>query len=108
MTTKTVSCRANQQNVTLHVKHGPSQTQLEITVERLAEYYIYNIILPASALSVLAISSFFIPIDEGERISFSITILLSFMVLMLQVSAILPENSKNLSAVGECVKFNTL
>jgi hypothetical protein len=27
---------------------------------------------------------------------------------MLQVSAILPENSKNLSAVGECVKFNTL
>ena len=95
-------------NNVITMEERPSQTQLEITVERLAEYYIYNIILPASALSVLAISSFFIPIDEGERISFSITILLSFMVLMLQVSAILPENSKNLSAVGECVKFNTL
>ena len=90
------------------MKVGPSLMQLEITMERLPEYYIYNIVIPASALSALAISSFFIPINEGERISFSITILLSFMVLMLQVSTILPENSKDLSAVGECIKFNTL
>lgn len=90
------------------MKLGPSLMNLEITMERLPEYYIYNIVIPASALSALAICSFFIPINEGERISFSITILLSFMVLMLQVSTILPENSKNLSAVGECINFNTL
>ncbi|CAG2236620.1 unnamed protein product [Mytilus edulis] len=72
-----------------------------IHMQRLPSHYIYNIVFPACALSILAILAFFIPIDAGERISFGITIFLSFMVLMLQVSSVLPENSKSISAIGK-------
>ncbi|XP_076113594.1 neuronal acetylcholine receptor subunit beta-3-like [Mytilus galloprovincialis] len=79
----------------------PSFLKLEIYLKRLPAHYIYNIVFPASALSILAVLSFLIPIDEGERLSFGITIFLSFMVLMLQVSSVLPENSKSITAVGK-------
>ncbi|CAC5358924.1 CHRNA7 [Mytilus coruscus] len=74
---------------------------LNVYLKRLPAHYIYNIVFPASALSILAVLSFFIPIDEGERLSFGITIFLSFMVLMLQVGSVLPENSKSITAVGK-------
>ncbi|CAC5391485.1 CHRNA7 [Mytilus coruscus] len=75
--------------------------QINIYLQRLPAHYIYNIVFPASALSILAVLAFFIPLEEGERLSFGMTIFLSFMVLMLQVSSILPENSKSVSAVGK-------
>ncbi|CAC5358926.1 CHRNA7 [Mytilus coruscus] len=79
----------------------PSTFVFYIFMQRLPAHYIYNIVFPACALSILAILAFFIPIDAGERIGFGITIFLSFMVLMLQVSSVLPENSKSISAIGK-------
>ncbi|CAG2188315.1 CHRNA7 [Mytilus edulis] len=78
-----------------------SFAEIHIYLLRLPAHYIYNIVIPASALSILAVLAFFIPIEEGERLGFGMTIFLSFMVLMLQVSSILPENSKSVSAVGK-------
>ena len=86
----------------------PSFLKLQIYLKRLPAHYIYNIVFPASALSILAVLSFFIPIDEGERLSFGITIFLSFMVLMLQVSSVLPENSKSITAVGMYICMSIL
>lgn len=86
-----------------------SFAEIHIYLLRLPAHYIYNIVIPASALSILAVLAFFIPIEEGERLGFGMTIFLSFMVLMLQVSSILPENSKSVSAVGRFIfQFQSL
>lgn len=79
---------------------GPPNAMFNVVLKRLPAHYIYNIVYPAAALAILSIGNFFIPIDEGERVSFGVTIFLSFMVLMLQVTDMLPENSRNISVVG--------
>lgn len=79
---------------------GPPHLLFNVVLKRLPAHYIYNIVYPAAVLAILSICSFFIPIHEGERVSFGVTIFLSFMVLMLQVTDLLPENSRNISVVG--------
>lgn len=74
---------------------------LKMYIKRLHLHYIYTLVFPACALSILSILMFFIPIEGGERISFGVTIFLSFMVLMLQASDLLPANSKTMSAIGK-------
>ncbi|XP_076115658.1 neuronal acetylcholine receptor subunit alpha-9-like [Mytilus galloprovincialis] len=74
---------------------------MKLVLKRLPEYYLYNIVFPASSLSLLSMFTFFIPINGGERVSFGMTIYLTFMVLMLQVSSLLPVNSQNISTIGK-------
>lgn len=78
---------------------GPITT-LELVLKRVPLYYIYNIVFPASALSFLCILAFFIPIEEGERVGFGMTIFLTFMVLMLQVGSLIPETSRSSPVIG--------
>lgn len=86
---------------------GSAFAILNIKLKRLPHIYVYTLVLPASSLSVLAVSTFFIPIYQGERVSFCVTIFLSYMVLMLQVSEMLPEDSRDLPDIGK-VYFMTL
>jgi hypothetical protein len=74
---------------------------LNIYLKRLPTFYLFNIVIPSSALSFLCLCTFYIPVVEGERITFGVTILLSFLVLMLHISDLLPESSKKTSAVGK-------
>lgn len=82
------------------VSMGPVTT-LDMTLKRVPQYYIYNIVLPASTLSFLCITAFFIPIEEGERVGFGMTIFLTFMVLMLQVGSLIPESSRTSPAISK-------
>ena len=87
------------------VEHvGPpfaTTAKLNVYLKRLPQFYLFNIVIPSSALSFLCLCTFYIPVAEGERISFGVTILLSFLVLMLHISSHLPESSKKTSAVGK-------
>lgn len=79
----------------------PPLSTLDMTFKRLPLYYMYTIVFPASALSVLCVMAFFIPIEEGERVGYGMTIFLSFMVLMLQVGNSIPESSRSFPAIGK-------
>ncbi|CAG2188318.1 unnamed protein product [Mytilus edulis] len=70
-----------------------SFAEIHIYLLRLPAHYINNIVIPASALSILAVLAFFIPIEEGERLGFGMTIFLSFMVLMLQMTVFIKRPS---------------
>ena len=63
----------------------------EIILRRKPGYYVYNIIFPTFATASLMIFSMLIPWDQGERISFAVTVMLSIIVFLLILSENLPK-----------------
>ena len=60
-----------------------SEATFTFTFKRKPEYYLVNLFTPSIALSILEVVSFFIPGDTGERPAFTITVLLSVMVMQV-------------------------
>ena len=65
-----------------------------ITVKRIPNYYILNIVLPVLFLSILMIFTFAIPADSGEKMGYSMTVFLSFAVFLTIVSSSFPVTSE--------------
>ena len=65
-----------------------------ITVKRIPNYYIMNIVLPVLFLSILMIFTFAIPADSGEKMGYSMTVFLSFAVFLTIVSSSFPVTSE--------------
>lgn len=71
---------------------GTSIFMSTLCLKRKNLYHIVNLILPSIALSFLAALGFLIPCDAGEKISYQITVILSFTVFQLKVADSVPEN----------------
>jgi len=54
---------------------------LSLTLERYGAYYHVNFIAPMIVLVLMAWLTFFIPLDEGDRVMYTITIMLNVFVL---------------------------
>ena len=59
-------------------------------------YYILNLALPCSLLSILSLLVFLMPPTAGDKIGFSITVFLAFSLFMVIVSNLMPTTSKNI------------
>ncbi|XP_069136713.1 acetylcholine receptor subunit beta-like [Argopecten irradians] len=70
---------------------------ISLRLERKPQYYVLTVICPIVLLSLLDIFTFVIPADSGEKIGYSMTVLLSFAVLLTIVSSSLPVNSRTSS-----------
>ncbi|XP_052224774.1 acetylcholine receptor subunit alpha-like [Dreissena polymorpha] len=68
-----------------------------LVLRRRSTYYIVNLVLPVMLLQVLGVLVFKIPASSGEKLSFSLTMLLSLTVLMTMVSAMIPTTSLQVS-----------
>ena len=62
-----------------------------LTLERRPLYYLLNIIIPSLILAALSALSFAVPVDSGEKLSFSMSILVAFSVFMLILQENTPE-----------------
>ena len=71
-----------------------------IWFERKPQYVIVNIILPILFLCLLNVLVFILPAESGERVSYSITVLLSIAVFMTIVSDTLPKTSEPLPIIS--------
>ncbi|XP_033751866.1 acetylcholine receptor subunit alpha-like [Pecten maximus] len=78
----------------INPKIKTTMLNIRIKLKRLSEYIVINMILPVSFLCVINIFVFFLPADSGERIGFSITLLLSVAVFMTILSDSLPQSSR--------------
>jgi len=65
------------------------------TLKRHSGYYETNIIIPTFATASLILITLLIPWESGERISFTITVMLSLIVFLLLLSDILPKSNQN-------------
>ncbi|XP_069131740.1 acetylcholine receptor subunit beta-like 1 [Argopecten irradians] len=82
-------------SISVSLEGDGSQTlTLEMNFKRRPMFQIINIILPFCLLSFLNIMVFLLPAESGERIGFSVTVLLAIAVFMTIVADTLPATSE--------------
>ena len=64
-------------------------------------FYVMNLILPSSMLSLLVALVFLLPSECGEKISMGVTLLLSFSVFILMITESVPNTSTSVPLIGE-------
>ena len=71
-----------------------------VILERRWSFVFINIILPVLIIGYLNIFVFLIPVEAGERISFAVTVLLSYTVFMIVVASSIPETSNPMPLIS--------
>ena len=61
-------------------------------IHRRSLYFVYNVIIPCTALTMIILMSFFLPPNSGERITVVITILLALCLFLQFINTSLPKN----------------
>jgi hypothetical protein len=70
---------------------------ITITLERRMMFHIMNIVSPVVFLGLVNVIVFKLPVDSGERMSFAMTVLLSFAVYMTLIADKMPQTSNTTS-----------
>lgn len=77
-----------------------SLLQVQLTLRRRALYFVINMLAPILLLSVLNPLVFILPVDSGERVSFAVTIFLSFAVFLTLINDNMPKSSEPMAAIS--------
>lgn len=85
-----------------------SEVSFTITLQRKPRYYVINIILPIVCLGFMGVLAFVVPADAGEKMSYSVTVFLSFAVFLTIISAQLPVNSETSSFLSLYLIFQMI
>ena len=75
-------------------RNSLSQLHFHLEIKRVSLFYILNIILPINFICQLNLFIFLLPRDSGERIGFSVTMLLAMALFLTIVADRLPESSR--------------
>jgi hypothetical protein len=73
----------------------------ELFLSRNPVYYIISILLPCMLISLVATFAFCLPVESGERVSFGITVLLSFSLLLVMVNDVTPKGGAKIPLLSE-------
>ena len=74
---------------------------VHVHIRRRSLFYLFNLVIPCGVIALLASISFFLPSNNGERISLVVTVLLSLTVYMLIVSETMPATSEVVPLIGK-------
>lgn len=99
---KANSTKAVKRSLTIQVAASTTiQDQIDFTIiiKREHRFPILNIVLPVTSLSLVQTFVFLLPVDSGERTSFSFTLILTLVVFMTMTSERLPP-SNNISIIN--------
>lgn len=75
------------------------------TLRRKTMYFIINLVIPCIIISSLSLFGFYMPADACEKITLTITVLLSMMVFLLLVANILPDSSDGVPLISKYLLF---
>jgi hypothetical protein len=73
-----------------------STLQIDIELIRFSRYYVLKIIVPFFIISFLAVFSFCLPTDTGERIALSVSVLLSLTFYLHLISEEVPKTERGI------------
>merc|ERR1712079_866704 len=79
-----------------------------LTMRRKTLFYTVNLIIPCVGISFLTVLVFYLPSDSGEKVSLSISILLSLTVFFLLLSEIIPPTSISVPLLGKYLLFTMI
>ncbi len=68
---------------------------IEITMKRESQFYIFNIVVPCILLMFIGSLTFCLPPSSEERVSLSITVFLALMVFMMAIIDDIPASATN-------------
>ncbi|KAM9804115.1 acetylcholine receptor subunit alpha [Neosynchiropus ocellatus] len=87
----------------------PEKPYLDITYHflmlRLPLYFIVNVIIPCILFSFLTGLVFYLPTDSGEKMTLSISVLLSLTVFLLVIVELIPSTSSAVPLIGKYMLF---
>ncbi|XP_061767348.1 acetylcholine receptor subunit alpha-like isoform X2 [Nerophis ophidion] len=87
----------------------PERPYLDITYHflmlRLPLYFIVNVIIPCMLFSFLTGLVFYLPTDSGEKMTLSISVLLSLTVFLLVIVELIPSTSSAVPLIGKYMLF---
>ena len=73
-----------------------------IKLKRKPVFYVMTLLVPSLVLSLLTVVVFLVPPEAGEKISLSISILLSFTVFLILLADNIPQTSEQMPVLGKC------
>lgn len=71
-----------------------------IVLRRRPLFYVFNLILPCVLITGIALMSFYMPSDSGEKVTLGITTLLSMTVFLMVIGESMPPTSEKLPLIG--------
>jgi len=77
-----------------------SEAVYAVKMKRKSLYYTFYLTIPCVILTILALSSFLVHVESGERIGFVTTVLLAMTVFLLVIPSFLPVTSDGLPVLG--------
>ncbi|XP_053320726.1 neuronal acetylcholine receptor subunit alpha-5-like isoform X2 [Spea bombifrons] len=77
-------------------------------IKRLPLFYTLFLIIPCIGLSFLTVLVFYLPSNEGEKISLCTSVLVSLTVFLLVIEEIIPSSSKVIPLIGEYLVFTMI
>ncbi|XP_061170076.1 acetylcholine receptor subunit beta-type unc-29-like [Saccostrea echinata] len=83
------------------IANGLTEVVVGLNLKRRSAYYIAGLVLPMTIVAILQSFVFLLPNDSGERVGFSVTVLLASVVFLTIIQEKLPESSEpNISILG--------
>ncbi|XP_062583245.1 acetylcholine receptor subunit beta-like 1 [Saccostrea cucullata] len=82
-----------------------SLLEFQFILKRKSLYFVINMLAPILLLSLLNPLVFALPVESGERVSYAITIFLSFAVFMTLLSDNIPKSSEPMSLMSYFLIF---
>lgn len=77
-----------------------TEVWFSLTLQRKPLYTLVNVILPVILLSFLNLFVFVLPADSGEKMSYSVTLYLSFAVFLTIINGSLPDSSESVPVLS--------
>ncbi|XP_044158514.1 acetylcholine receptor subunit alpha-1-B [Bufo gargarizans] len=74
-------------------------------LQRLPLYFIVNVIIPCLLFSFLTGLVFYLPTDSGEKMTLSISVLVSLTVFLLVIVELIPSTSSAVPLIGKYMLF---
>jgi hypothetical protein len=77
----------------------------KIKMKRKSLFYTVNLIIPTFLISFLSVCVFYLPTDDGEKITLSLSILFALVVFFLLISKIIPPTSIVVPLISKYLVF---
>jgi hypothetical protein len=75
--------------------------QFQLALQRRYLFHLLSMVVPLGAFSLLLPLAFLVPVESGEKIALSVTVLLSDLVFMGTLSDSIPRVSDSICIIGE-------
>ena len=77
-------------------KSNFSTLKIELELHRFSRFYVLKIIIPFIIISSLAVFSFCLPTDSGEKVALTVSVLLSLTIYLQLISEYIPKTEEGI------------